>query len=35
MNEWGFIGQDFSVGIESPSQVLNLNQGTAMCETRD
>ena len=24
----------FSWGLESPPQVLNLNQGVAMCETR-
>ncbi len=35
MNEWGFIGQDILWGLESTPQVLNLNQGVAMCETRD
>ena len=34
MNEWGFTGQDTFVGLENPPQVLNLNQGVAMCETR-
>jgi len=34
MNEWGFISQDSLVGLESPPQVLILNQGVAMCETR-
>lgn len=34
MKEWGFISQDIFVGLESPPQVLNLNQGVAMWETR-
>ena len=39
MNEWGFNGQDIFVGIEKIAtsarpEVLNLNQGVAMCETR-
>jgi len=34
MNEWGFCGQDIPWGLESPPQVLNLNQGVAMCEMK-
>lgn len=34
MNEWGFISQDILWVLESPPQVLNLNQGVAMNETR-
>jgi hypothetical protein len=40
MNEWGFIGQDILVGIGKSAtsarpEVLNLNQGVAMCERKD
>lgn len=34
MNEWGSSVRIVSWGLESPPQVLNLNQGVAMCETR-
>lgn len=34
MNEWGFIEQESLVRLESPPQVLNLNQDVAMCESR-
>ncbi len=35
MNEWVSLVRMFSWGLESPPQVLNLNQGVAICETRD
>ena len=39
MNEWGFIGKDILVGIRKSAtparpEVLNLNQGVAMCERK-
>ncbi|MEQ9426065.1 MAG: hypothetical protein RJQ09_16690 [Cyclobacteriaceae bacterium] len=34
MNEWGCIGQESWWVLATPPQVLNLNQGVAMSETR-
>jgi|GEM_PF-6158837 len=32
MSEWGLSVKVFSWGLDIPPQVLNLNQGVAVCE---